>query len=338
MTSECIVAARAVAWAEAANDPGSALLAWWNWARALQFQGDCAIAQSRTEQCLALAREVGDRRIESTSLAQLGILAKQVGHFGLGRGYYQQALALARTIGDRGIEGSMLNNLGDIERFLGNYGAALELFHASRRVCREIGQRMSESYALCNMAHVAFLQGDSTKALEWTTHALDTAQELKDRDLEASLQNTRAHACASLGRNDEAVACYREAVNTSREIGRPTMPPEPLAGLARLALARGALGEAMHLVADINAHYDAGGTVDGTEDPLWIYLTCHQVLAAANAPRAAEFLHQAHAMLMQRAAPLSEAERATFLGNVPSHRAIVAARQAAYPRNDDERS
>ena len=296
-----------------------------NWARALQFQGDYASAQARTEQCLALARSVGDRRVESTSLAQLGILAIQVGRYGLGRGYYEQALALARIIGDRAIEGGMLNNLGDIERFLGNYGAALELFQASRRVCREIGQRMSESYVLCNMAHVAFLRGDPAEALEWAAQSLETAQELKDRDLEASLQNTRAHAFAALGRHDEAVACYREAVAIYREIGRPTMPPEPIAGLARLALAQGAVVEAMHLVADIVVHFDAGGTVDGTEDPLWIYLTCHQVLAATNAPRAGEFLRRAHEMLMHRAAPLSEAERETFLGSVPSHRAIVAA-------------
>ena len=334
----CIAAARAVAWAETANDPGSALLAWWNWARALQFQGDYANAQSRTEQCLALARQIGDSRIESTSLAQHGILAIQQGRYGIARGHYQQALAQARAIGDRAIESVMLNNLGDIERFVGNYDLALELFQAGRRVCLEIGQRVSESYVLCNMAYVAYLRDDPGGALEWAAQALETAQGLKDRDLEASLQNTRAHACAALGRNDEAVACYREAVNTYREIGRPTMPPEPIAGLARLALARGALVEAMHLVADIVAHFDAGGTVDGTEDPLWIYLTCHQVLAAAHAPRAAEFLHKSHAMLMQRAAPLSEAERETFLGNVPSHRAIVAAWEAAYPRNDEERS
>ena len=321
----CVAAARAVAWAEAANDPGSALLAWWNWARALQFQGDYANAQSRTEHCLALAREVGDRRIESTSLAQLGILAIQLGRYGIARGHYQQALAQARAIGDRAVEGVMLNNLGDIERFVGNYSLALELLQTARRVCREIGQRMSESYVLCNMAYVAYLRGDPAEAIEWAAQASDTAQDLKDRDLAASLQSTRAHACVALGRHEEAVACYREAVNIYREIGRPTMPPEPIAGLARLALSQGSVVEAMHLITDIVAHFDAGGTVDGTEDPVWIYFTCHQVLAETKAPRAAEFLQRAHEMLMQRAAPLSGSERETFLGNVPSHRAVMAA-------------
>ena len=68
------------------------------------------------------------------------------------------------------------------------------------------------------------------------------------------------------------------------------MPPEPMAGLARIALARGDIAGAMATIAEVVAHFDGGGSVDGTEDPLWIYLTCYEVLAAAGSPRAGEFL------------------------------------------------
>jgi class 3 adenylate cyclase/tetratricopeptide (TPR) repeat protein len=321
----CAAAARAVAWGDAANDRGAALLAVWNWARALQFQGDYDSAESRTRQCLALARDVGDRRVESTALAQLGILSIHGGRYREGRARYEEALALARAIANRAIEGAMLNNLGDMERFLGNHALALEIFQAGRRVCREIGQRMSEAYVLCNMAHVALVRGDAAGALDWAGESRRSAEHLDDRDLEASLCTVCGHAYAALGREPQAAATYRDAVAIYREIGRPTMPPEPLAGLARLALARGDLDEANHLVADIVAHFDAGGTVDGTEDPMWIYLTCHQVLACARSPRAHGFLDRAHALLMERADCLDSTERETFLANVPSHRAIVAA-------------
>jgi tetratricopeptide (TPR) repeat protein len=175
------------------------------------------------------------------------------------------------------------------------------------------------------MAQVAFLRGDAAQALALSEQAGQLAQNLNDPDLRASLQCTRGHAHAALGQIDEAAACYRESVSIYHEIGRPTMPPEPIAGLARLALARDSVVEAMHLIADVVTHFDAGGTVEGTEDPLWIYFTCHQTLAAAGSPRASEFLGRAHEMLMLRAEPLAAAERETFLGNVPSHRAIVAA-------------
>ena len=321
----CAAAARAVACAEAAGVPGAALQARINWARALQFQGDYASAREQIERSLALARAVGERRVESTTLAQLGIFAFQRGHYGEARGYYQLALALARAIGDRAVESGVINNLGEAESVLGNYDAAFELLQTGRRVCREIGQRMADAYLLCNMAHIAFLRGDAAAALGWSDLAGEVAQDLNDPDLRASLLCTRGHAHAALGQADEAAAGYRESVSIYHEIGRPTMPPEPIAGLARLALARESIVEATHLIADIVAHFDAGGTVDGTEDPLWIYLTCHQVLAAAASPRAAEFLARAHELLMRRAEPLEPAERATFLGNVPSHRAILAA-------------
>ena len=318
-------AARAVAWAEASGERAAALGARINWGRALQFQGDYASAQGHIEQSLALALEVGDRRTETTARVQLGIFAFQRGHYGAARGHYTAALALARAIGDRSIESGAINNLGDAERLLGNYPAAFEWLQAGRRLSNEIGQRMADAYLLCNMAHVAFLQGDAAASIDWSNQADDIARQLQDRDLQAALLCTRGHALAALGRQREAAACYQESVSIYHALGRTTMPPEPIAGLARLALARGAVVEAMHIAADIVAHFDAGGSVDGTEDPLWIHLTCHDALAAVASPRAAEFLARAHETLMQRAAALGDSERASFLGNVPSHRAIVAA-------------
>ena len=321
----CDAAEKAVSLAEMAGVPGAALQARINWARALQFQGDYAGAQAQIERSLVLARQVGDRRVESTTLAQLGIIAFQQGGYGAARGYYQQALELSRHVGDRAVESGVINNLSETERMLGNYAAAFQLLEAGRRVSLEIGQRITDAYLLCNMAHIMYLRGDAAAAMGLSDEAQDAAKQLKDPDLRASLLSTRGHAHAALGQIDEAAACYRESVSIYHEIGRTTMPPEPIAGLARLALARDSVVEAMHLIADVIAHFDAGGSVDGTEDPLWIYLTCHQTLAAADAPRANEFLTRAHEMLMQRAEPLAPAERETFLGNVPSHRAIVAA-------------
>jgi class 3 adenylate cyclase/tetratricopeptide (TPR) repeat protein len=318
-------AQRGVALANAAGERGAALSALINWARALQFQGDYAGAQSHLDQSLALSREVGDRRVESTTLMQLGIIAVQRGHYHEARKFYQPALALARANGDRSVESGALNNLGETERLLGNYEAAFELLESGRRLCAEIGQRMAESYLLSNMAQIAFNRGDAAGSVQLAKEATEIAERLKDKDLRAVLLGIRAHALTALCAWDEAAACYRESASIFREIGRPTMPPEPIAGLARLALARGDLVEAKSTIAEVVAHFDAGGSVDGTEDPLWIYLTCHDVLSAAGEPRAREFLRLAHEQLMSRAVLLGDAERATFLANVPSHRAIVAA-------------
>jgi tetratricopeptide (TPR) repeat protein len=233
--------------------------------------------------------------------------------------------AVARAIGNRVVESGMINNLGEVEQLLGNYDAALEQFEAGRRLCAQIGQRLADGYLLCNMASSAFRRGDTAGSMAWETQAMQLAEELKDRDLQAHLHCVRGHAHAARSEWDDASACYQAALALFRELGRATMPPEPIAGLARVALARGDVAGAMATIAEVVAHLDGGGSVDGTEDPLWIYFTCHEVLAAAARPRAAEFLEHAHRILSERAEPLGAAERATFLGNVPTNRAIVAA-------------
>jgi class 3 adenylate cyclase/tetratricopeptide (TPR) repeat protein len=327
----CAAAERAVALATQAGIVDVAAMARLNWGRALQAQGDYAGAERHVEEGLALARRIGDLRLESTTTGQLGILAFQVGRYGAARSYYQRALELARSIGDRLIESGMLNNLGETERTLGNYEASFEVFQAGRRICAEIGQRLADAYMLCNIAHVTLQRGDAAESLAWAGQSSELADRLGDRDLQAALANVSGHALAALGRLDEAEERYRASAALFRAIGRTTMPYEPLAGLARVALARGDVAAARATVDEIVAHFDGGGSVDGTEDPLWIHLTCHDVLAAAGAPRAREFLERGHALLQQRSAALDAGERDAFLGNVPTHRRIVAASRAAGP-------
>jgi tetratricopeptide (TPR) repeat protein len=327
----CTAAERAVALATHAGIADVAAMARLNWGRALQAQGDYAGAERHVEEGLALARRIGDRRLESTTTGQLGILAFQVGRYGAARSYYQRALELARSIGDRLIESGMLNNLGETERALGNYEASFEVFQAGRRICAEIGQRLADAYMLCNIAHVTLQRGDAADSLGWAGQSSELVDRLGDRDLQAALANVSGHALAALGRLDEAEERYRASAALFREIGRTTMPYEPLAGLARVALARGDVAAARATVDEIVAHFDSGGSVDGTEDPLWIHLTCHDVLAVAGAPRAREFLERGHALLQQRSAALDAGERDAFLGNVPTHRRIVDAWRAAGP-------
>ena len=325
-----VAAKRSVELAAKAGKPEAALWARINWARALQFQGDYSEALDRlVGEALALARASAERRVETSSLTQLGILAFQRGQYGVARGHYEQALAVTRAVGDRSSESGLINNLGEIERLLGNYEAAFDLFQAGRRLCGEIGQRLADAYMLCNVAHVAFLRGDAAGSIGWATEAMRLAEELKDRDLQATLRCVRAHAHVALGEWDDAAACYRSSLALFREIGRPTMPPEPIAGLARIALARGDVEGAMTMIGEVVAHFDAGGSVDGTEDPIWVYLTCHDVLAAAGSPRAGEFLTIAHQLVRERAALLGDEERASFLGSVPTNRAVVATWAAA---------
>jgi len=80
--------------------------------------------------------------------------------------------------------------------------------------------------------------------------------------------------------------------------------------------------KALAHVADVEAGIDAGDDLNGAAELLW---ACYMVLDTARSPRAHEVLIRAHSVLTERAKLLDEADRTTFLGNVPSHRAIMTA-------------
>jgi hypothetical protein len=107
---------------------------------------------------------------------------------------------------------------------------------------------------------------------------------------------------------------------------------ETLAGLARGRLLQGEATQALADLDEVLAHVAAGGDFEGTEEPLWIYLICHDVLQANGDPRAEPMLQEAYRRLMKQAARFDDdAGRRMFLANIPHHREIVKAVTGAYP-------
>ena len=99
-----------------------------------------------------------------------------------------------------------------------------------------------------------------------------------------------------------------------------------LAGMARAALAQDDFDSALDQVAEIISYLDGGGSLDGTWEPLRIYLTCYQVLHAAGDSRADEILLEAYQKLQRWANVIPDAEaRRMYLQDVPWHRQIAAA-------------
>ncbi len=156
-------------------------------------------------------------------------------------------------------------------------------------------------------------------------------QSLGKREPVAYAQNIFGDILLSVGRLEEAVTAYTAALTLYREQGDRDLASEPQAGLARVALAENNLPDALAHIEAILAYLADDGLLEGQE-PLRILLTCYQVLAAVDDPRAAEVLGEAYARLQERAARISDkAMRRSFLENVPHHRKIVAAWEAAQP-------
>jgi tetratricopeptide (TPR) repeat protein len=274
-------------------------------------------------QGLAQARQLGLRNVEAQLLNTLEIAADRQGDLVGALDLSRQILQLHRQAGDRLGEAIILSNLGSGWTQLGDLRQAHIELDAALQMLRANGDRTIESAALGNLSTVALWQGDETRALALARLALEIAVSAQAREWEAIAQIRLGNAETALGRLDAARQAYSHVLAQGVDL---RLQHTASAGLARVALAEGNTAAALAALQPMFNHVAVGGTLDNTDHPRQIELTCHQALASAGDPHAADWLARAHHALMAQAAAISDAALCQgFLQHIPFHREIVAA-------------
>lgn len=295
-------------------------------------QGDWALSRSFLEQALGIYQELGDRRGEGKVASNLAVNMRGENRFAEARQWYDKALALVRQVGDRRNEAMILNNLGVLAISIGDVGASRGYYEQTAVIAREVGERMSLGAAWVNLSTICRMQEDHEQALAYARQALDIFAAIGTPYGEGHAWIRIGHAQVGLGRLDDAVAAYGNALAVRRQTGAHPPILETLAGLARAHLLQGQAAQALADLNEVLAHAATGQNFDGAEEPLWIYLICHDVLQANNDPRASDLLVEGYRQLQEKAAKFSdENARHLFLANIPHHRELVKTVTGAYP-------
>ena len=173
--------------------------------------------------------------------------------------------------------------------------------------------------ALHGLGLLAHYRGDEREAETLAQQALRIAQESWQRRAERFALRLLGHALFGRGKLEQAQSAYQQVLEIDQTLGYSHLAVEATADLARVALAEGDLAHAT-AYADAVLEYLAEHTLEGTEEPLGVYLTCYAVLRAAQNPRATDVLAAGHALLQERAAQFDDEERRRmFLENQPAH-------------------
>lgn len=289
-------------------------------------QRDPTGARDYFTQSAAIAQDIGDLQGEAQPLNNLGNLAGSEGDYQAAQGYYEQALKIAREIGNRRGEGLVLGNLGWIASVQGDYSTADKSYLQNQGIAREISDRYQEAYAAINLCTSKLAQGDFASANDFAEQGLEISRETGDRSGEAWSLTFLGHVRFEL--NDLALAekAYQDSLGIRWELTQSNLAMEPLAGLARVSLKQNKLPAAQEFIEEILSHLDGGGSLDGAEEPLRVWLTCYQVLKAVDDPRADSILETTYHQLQARANELSdESLRRSFLENIPHHVELLTA-------------
>jgi tetratricopeptide (TPR) repeat protein len=171
------------------------------------------------QQSLEIAREIGDRRGEANSLANLGITYWYLGQYQRAIEFNQQSLEIAREIGDRRGESNSLNCLGYAYKSLGQYQQAIEFLQQSLEIVREIGDRREESNSLNCLGDAYKSLGQYQQAIEFLQQSLEIAREISDRRGEVDSLGYLGIAYRDLGQYPRAIEFLQQSLEIAREIG-----------------------------------------------------------------------------------------------------------------------
>ena len=288
-------------------------------------QGDNIAARSFYRDALDIHKRMGNRKGEGMVLDNLGVIAAAQGEYLQARHYHQQALTIALEIEHLLLEGNALLNLGNVFLSLGTYGEANECYQSALGVYRQIGNRTGEGWGLVYASLHAYHLGDHELALTFAQEALGIAEEIGDRHIQGYAWTHLGHALLSLERSEDAHDAYRNAVALRRELGEKHLAIESLSGVLRVYMQKNCLAKAAPHLEEILSFFTQDN-LEGTDEPLRVYLTCFQVLSSSKDPRSTKFLTTAHTLLQEQATKISEEVlRHSFLEKVSAHREISIA-------------
>ncbi len=195
------------------------------------------------EKALSMARQDKELRIEADALNALGLIYKDLGQNDRAIQYYEQAMAIARARGDSRQETALLNNLALIYEQQ-DPDRSRSLYEKTLALGLENRDQEAQTAALSNRAYLELRVGNNSKALELADQALA----LGVKTFEISILQARGMAWRKLGDLEASGRDLRKALELSR--GRQERVRESLVlfQLARTVRQAGGLRDAREML------------------------------------------------------------------------------------------
>jgi tetratricopeptide (TPR) repeat protein len=280
-------------------------------------------ARNLLERALAIRRQQGDVYGVGITLANIAVVAQSQADFAVVDSCMRESLVICRTIGDREGEATALDGLGIVASHYGEYARAYELYQQALPITREIGDTLGELAVLINMSAAAWRLRQHTDAMAFGKQSLALAQELAVPQRERYALLRMADARQARDEGDAANALYEQAALLRQGEEHDNLSIAGLAGIARARLASGDMAAAAEHIATILEYL--AKTTDLEDDVQRVYLTCCEVLRAADDPRYHEVLQTSHQRLLIEGDRIADEDRRRSYLDIPEHRAIMMA-------------
>ena len=219
-------------------------------------------AQTYVEECLAIARELGDTRRIVTALRLLGLVSMVQQDRVTARQHLWESLALARKHGDMQQISAGSVSLADLYRTEGNMDGAESLYQEVLTIARAAGDRSTIAASLLNLAQVSIGRGSRDRAQHLLCEALAIAEEIGWTGAGQIVLEVSAGLAAFLGEWERALRLHGAAEKLRQHSGLRLEPTDEAFLAPLIAKARAAMDETAL------AHVGAAGRALSYEDAM----------------------------------------------------------------------
>ncbi len=175
------------------------------------FMGRDAEAMPHLVECLAIAREIGDKPREAAVLQPLGMAANGLGDAAAARRYTEDALAAARALGNPRQLASALNALAQLDRMDGRLAAAAASCDEALLLAQDLGDQDYIAGLQLNLAMINLSAGQPNAASHRLRQVIDIVDQIGSRPAAVSLLDVCTGLAMTTGNAAWAARCHRVA-------------------------------------------------------------------------------------------------------------------------------
>ncbi len=210
--------------------------------------GNLPAGRSRSEQSLAISRELGEPEGIADSLHGLGRAAYFQGDYPAARSLFEESLAVSRSVNYAWGCANALYRVGMVSMIQGDYPQARPHFEESATIFRELGDKWSLSYSLSALGEEAFRRGHYDLARTVLEESLEFFRELGSKSGIAMSLSELGWLALSQGDFLTARARLEESLALRQEMGYRVGVAIALNLLGDVALRQGNYPQAKGLI------------------------------------------------------------------------------------------
>jgi len=208
------------------------------------FMGRFDEAQRFSEECLAIAREIGNKDRVVAALTLLGAVALGKDDRAAAKGYLEESLTLARELEDSFRLETALTGLAELHRIEGDLDAAEPLYEESLALNRKEGVGSNIAVNLLNIAMVAIGRGMADRARTMLVEAFEIAERIGWQTTGRDALDVAAGFAAFLEEWHRAARLYGAAHELLTQTGMGRQSADEAFLMPLVANTRAALGDA----------------------------------------------------------------------------------------------